>query len=645
MRTATMTYKVAVRPFLSISPNWRLISLLNQLTLKQLKNTLEETQTQSYTLFKEASSSNHWQRIKGESSYKGFWDNLEKQAMQLIDKPAAPPQFSDFILFGTTGDRSIYQNKREQLYAGLHTFSMLAMTDNRSEWMIGLENAIWNVCNEFTWVLPAHVGLYHNDYPNNIWDQPSMPRETVDLAAAGIGFTLAEIVHLMGDHLHPWVVERVKAEINRRIFQVYFHDPVPQNWELKTNNWPAVCSASIGAAAIYLVQDSEELAGMLWRVINVLRGYMSGFDEQGATSEGPAYWQYGFSHFVYFAELLKERTNGQISLLSDEKIEQISLFPQFCMLAGGKVVNFSDSLEEVKFNSGLIHRLQSYAPSLQMPPEISQLLPDPNIWLDASRLMLWSDAQVTPKTSSVADPGRAQERIFTGNQWAISKVTDAKGRMIAFAAKGGFNEEPHNHNDLGHFILHVDGENLLADMGIGVYSKQYFQPQYRYELINAGSHGHSVPIVDGCRQGFGKQYRAEIVQYHQTEEEMAIELDLTKAYVCNSLKRLTRHFVWRRPEHEVPQLVILDKVSFSKQPTSFQEVFISSVMPNEAVPGCVQMSTVSLFYDEKNWKVEVEPVSIVSHLGADKQFYRVVLHCLYPKPEMEMSFQFTITEN
>jgi hypothetical protein len=45
---------------------------------------------------------------------------------------------------------------------------------------------------------------------------------------------------------------------------------------------------------------------------------------------------------------------------------------------------------------------------------------------------------------------RVQERIFTGNQRVISKVRQPNGRIAAFAAKGGFNEEPHNHNDLGH---------------------------------------------------------------------------------------------------------------------------------------------------------------------------------------------------
>ncbi|KRF09953.1 heparinase II/III family protein [Paenibacillus sp. Soil787] len=614
--------------------------MLNHLTLRQLKNALEETQHLPHPLFAEASSPEHWKRIREDANYSAFWRKLEEQAAQLIANPASPPLFSEFTLFGDTGDRIIYQKKRDQLYDGLHTFSMLTMIENKPEWKTELENAIWNVCNEYTWVLPAHVGLYHNDYPNGIWDQPVPPRETVDLVAAINAFTLAEIVHLHADKLHPWIVHRVKEEIDRRIFQVYFHSPVPQNWELKTNNWPAVCSASIGAAAIYMIDDSEKLAGMIWRVIGVLRNYFSGFDEQGATPEGPAYWQYGFSHFVYFAELLKERTQGRISLLEDPKIASISLFPQLCMLSGSKVVNFSDSPDEVRLSTGLIHRLQNYVPTLQLPSEAYRMDPSPSSWLDATRLMFWSPDQ----QGSDDDNEGIQEQLFTGNQWVISKVSQSKGRMYAFAAKGGHNEEPHNHNDLGHFILHVDGVNVLADIGVGVHTKQYFQPQYRYEMVNAGSHGHSVPIVDGCRQGFGRSYRSDIIHSQISEDEVQFILDVTKAYNCVSLERLTREFVWRRPVNEIPQLMIKDKAVFNKTPESFQEVFISSVLPQESGSGRLKLNAVTMSYDPALWDAHVEEIAMDSYSKTRYHFYRVTLNCKNPKPEMESEFRFEITE-
>lgn len=56
-----------------------------------------------------------------------------------------------------------------------------------------------------------------------------------------------------------------------------------------------------------------------------------------------------------------------------------------------------------------------------------------------------------------------------------------KGRTgIAF--KGGNNDEPHNHNDIGSFLLTVEGEVFLTDLGCGEYTKEYFQPDTRYDI-------------------------------------------------------------------------------------------------------------------------------------------------------------------
>ncbi|MBU3113294.1 heparinase II/III family protein [Clostridium lacusfryxellense] len=51
-------------------------------------------------------------------------------------------------------------------------------------------------------------------------------------------------------------------------------------------------------------------------------------------------------------------------------------------------------------------------------------------------------------------------------QCTISRKKTEAG-IIAFAAKGGHNEEHHNHSDIGNFILNVNGDSLIADLGMG----------------------------------------------------------------------------------------------------------------------------------------------------------------------------------
>jgi len=57
----------------------------------------------------------------------------------------------------------------------------------------------------------------------------------------------------------------------------------------------------------------------------------------------------------------------------------------------------------------------------------------------------------------------------------------------------------HNQNDVGNFIVHVNGESVIPDVGRGRYTKAYFGPE-RYQHFVNSSRGHSVPIVNGCEQ-------------------------------------------------------------------------------------------------------------------------------------------------
>ena len=53
---------------------------------------------------------------------------------------------------------------------------------------------------------------------------------------------------------------------------------------------------------------------------------------------------------------------------------------------------------------------------------------------------------------------------------------------VVLIAKAGHNDENHNQNDVGSFILHVNGESLLTDPGPGLYTRDYFRAA-RYENV------------------------------------------------------------------------------------------------------------------------------------------------------------------
>lgn len=58
-----------------------------------------------------------------------------------------------------------------------------------------LEQVIWEICNEYTWCLPAHLPIVDGQFS-------SQARHTVDLFAAETGQSLAELLMLLGETFH-----------------------------------------------------------------------------------------------------------------------------------------------------------------------------------------------------------------------------------------------------------------------------------------------------------------------------------------------------------------------------------------------------------------------------------------------------------
>ncbi len=86
-----------------------------------------------------------------------------------------------------------------------------------------LEQVVWEICNEYTWCLPAHLPIVDSQFS-------SQARHTVDLFAAETGQSLAELFMLVGGDLSPVITERVLYEIDQRLFLPFEE----QTWEWET---------------------------------------------------------------------------------------------------------------------------------------------------------------------------------------------------------------------------------------------------------------------------------------------------------------------------------------------------------------------------------------------------------------------------
>ena len=107
----------------------------------------------------------------------------------------------------------------------------------------------------------------------------------------------------------------------------------------------------------------------------------------------------------------------------------------------------------------------------------------------------------------------------------------------------GTTDEHHNHNDCGNYILNIDGNRLVTEIGQPLYDKDFFSER-RYENIAARTLGHSLPRINGCEQAAGRNHASKLIEYANTAEETLFRVDLTGCYpkeaACRQLIRTLR---------------------------------------------------------------------------------------------------------
>ncbi|MCR8633990.1 heparinase II/III-family protein [Paenibacillus radicis (ex Xue et al. 2023)] len=617
---------------------------MNQNQIKQLLS--KYSGDSSSLLFSPGSQDGWWMELSLAESYRPMIDEIRLEAEQLLTQPAPDLSFSLFRIFGESGSRLEYERVYFIMRKRLNTFTLMSLLEpEREDYVEALQETIWSVCNEYTWCLPAHAGTtvettqtaqYSLDnYLGAIQGNASV----IDLFAAETGFALSEVLRLMENRLPLLLRNRITHEIYRRIFWPYLHQG-PFTWETATHNWAAVCAGSIGSAALHMMKDEDDLAKILERVLGTLDSYLEGFEEDGATTEGYGYWYYGFGFFVFFADLLKKRTAGCLNLFSNEKIHRIALFQQKCFMTGSSVVNFSDSMPESHIHMGLTHYLNRIYPDVVIPDmalRTSYTEDHCNRWATALRNILWFQ----PDKASLGEPWGQATYYLNDAEWLISRYANDEG-VFCFAAKGGHNNEPHNHNDVGHFIMNAQGETFLADLGSGMYTKSYFGAE-RYSYLCNGSQGHSVPIINGHLQKEGAAHRAEVLNVALEKDRESMRLNLAAAYEDETLLSLERSFTWCKKEH--PILLLEDSYQFSEVPEGIVERFVTCLEPDLSgesivIPGKEQRLTIG--YDHHTLQPHVQSLEFTDHFGVVKEVFAIDFTLLQPEKicKIQLSFQF-----
>lgn len=526
-------------------------------------------------LMEKAKNPEFWQSVRNDPACLPLITEVKKDYQASYSETISCLSYRVRMRFYKDGDRHEFEKPYFQRRTNLASAALLALIyPEEPSWVERIQEIIWAICEEYSWALPAHVdGCLEDDLTR------------IDLFAAETGFTLAEIVTLLENRLDKLVLDRVRAEIQTRIVENY------QNghfwWETGDTNWAAVCAGNVGGTLLYMAPD------VFWqqmpRLLDTMKCFLTGFPEDGTCMEGSSYWQYGFGNYVWFADLLNQATDGKTDLFQWDKIREISGYANRSFLCGGTMVSYSDGSRTGKTDRAMNHYL-----ARRFPEQVS-VLPDSmtgfgkgNVyWMQGLRNFLYIDFH------AVAPEKKLENYDLPGAQQVI--INDAR---YSLAVKAGHNEEPHNHNDVGNFILATDRGQIFCDLGAGLYNRQYFSSE-RYSIFCNSSLGHNVPILNGQEQKSGREYAGSI---HHTGNVITVEM--AAAYGQPQVTELTRVFTY-----DSETVAVTDTVDPSCDLT---ERFVTTFQP-ELFENRVEVNGVSLVFDPAVVKLQVKEEQHLLH--------------------------------
>lgn len=529
-------------------------------------------------LLSRACEKEFWAEVRKKECYAPFRDELLALWANLCEGREIPElRYSDFKLFSVTGSRSeyeaVYFNRRLRLNASCF---LSLIYPEEEKYFSYLQDVLFAICNEFSWCLPAHYGSA--DVDNH---------RMIDLFAAETGFALAETYTMLKDRLDPLVAERIRTEIDRRIIEPFSTKLNKLWWESCENNWAAVCAGSVGCTV--MLMRPERFGELRDRIGATMEGYLRGFAEDGICVEGCGYWHYGFGFFLVYADMVKTFTDGEVDYFTRPKIRAIATYIQKMFLSGHSSVSFADAGTSMRYHLGTVHYLKS-------------LYPDDVVVYDrkfsynhdgCARFCLHLRAALWYREEFETNEAPAENFDFYADntEWFIHKTPH-----YGFAAKGGHNKEPHNHNDVGSFIFARGGRQILTDPGSGKYSKQYFKSE-RYTFFHTRSLGHSLPIIDGKEQKEGREYAARNTRI----EDGDFVLDIAAAYGIPELSSLERRFSFTEKS-----ITVTDRFDYSGQGAICERIVCTS-LPEEICAGKIKISDCVLTYDpDAVEKLEIE---------------------------------------
>lgn len=416
----------------------------------------------------------------------------------------------------------------------LNTLVLAELVEGRGRFLDAIVNGAWFLC-EVSWVHSAHAYFQK--------DQSGLPdpdEHTVELVVADIGAQMAWIYYFFHeefDKISPLIAKRIRKTVYGRLIDPYFART--DYWWMgftprEVNNWNIWINYNVLQAVLLLEENEADRAGYVYQLMRSVDRYIDVQHTDGACEEGPSYFGHAGANLIKFLDLLDRATGGKVNIFSNEKIKNIGRYIRRVNIHNQYFVNFSDAAARCSVSPGAVYLYGKRIGDRQLMGFASDFARHTG-WkntLSTGTLFARMLDDVLDAKEILEGAGSSVEELsfyFKDSQLVVARDSHQSDEGFCFAAHGSNNGVSHNHNDVGSCMLYYNGEPVLIDVGVGVYTKQTFSSQ-RYSIWTMQSGFHNLPTINGFDQCAGKNYYARNVKFTDRGRTAIFSADIAPAY-------------------------------------------------------------------------------------------------------------------
>lgn len=532
-----------------------------------------------------------------------------------------------YLEYERTGNRKIMEVPFDDNRKALNTLMLAELAEGKGRFIDQLINGAFMSCEMNSWVLSAHLPRQSSKR-----SLPDFREQIIDLGSGGYGSLMAWVHYFFNasfDKIDPVISLQMRKAIKERILDPFMNDAdmwwMAFNWQPGEiiNNWNPWCNSNVLQCFLLMENDKDKLAKAVYRSMQSVDKFINFVKSDGACEEGTSYWGHAAGKLYDYLQILSDGTGGKITLFQEPMIRRMGEYMSRSYVGNGWVVNFADASAQGGGDALLIYRYGQAVNSNEMMNFSAYLLdgkkPYAPLGNDAFRslqsLLYYNDLiKVAPKHDMPA--------VTWYPETEFCYMKNKNGMFVA--AKGGFNNESHNHNDAGTFSLYVHTIPVFIDAGVGTYTKQTFSKD-RYTIWTMQSDYHNLPMINGVSQKYGQEYKATKVTCN--EKKRLFSADIATAYPAEAkVKSWNRTYAL-----DDRKLTITDHYVLNEAVTPPQINFLTWGKVTFPSPGKVQIEVkgqkVEMDYPTQ-FKPELETVKLddprLSNVWG-KEIYRITL--------------------